>query len=227
MCLSGCLTAYRRNVLVELEPILENRNVLGVPIKYGEDRFLTRQIVKAGYETTITLDAICWTVAPEHADASTSRSSSAGAARTSSTSSAASATPGASTRWSRSTTCPSSRCSSATRSSSSQNLVVRDLLGPGRSSTLQRPGALRVHVLARTRGSCPPPQRVHPIWFLPMAVVMPVTYLLYTPLALFTLDSSSWETRGTPQASARGAADLACPTPSLAGRAQSAPGGTT
>jgi len=29
-----------------------------------------------------------------------------------------------------------------------------------------------------------------------MAVVMPVTYLIYMPLALFTLDSSSWETRG-------------------------------
>jgi hyaluronan synthase len=28
-----------------------------------------------------------------------------------------------------------------------------------------------------------------------MAVVMPVTYILFTPLALFTLDSSSWETR--------------------------------
>jgi cellulose synthase/poly-beta-1,6-N-acetylglucosamine synthase-like glycosyltransferase len=47
MCLSGCLTAYRRDVLVELHPILENRAILGVPIKYGEDRFLTRQIVKA------------------------------------------------------------------------------------------------------------------------------------------------------------------------------------
>src|SRR5262249_1162476 len=35
MCLSGCLTAYRRQVLIELEPILEDRNVLGVPIKYG------------------------------------------------------------------------------------------------------------------------------------------------------------------------------------------------
>ena len=42
----------------------------------------------------------------------------------------------------------------------------------------------------------PAERRVHPIWFLPMAVLMPVTYLLYTPLALFTLDSSSWETRG-------------------------------
>ena len=51
MCLSGCLTAYRRHVLIELEPILENRNILGIPIKYGEDRFLTHQIVKHGYRT--------------------------------------------------------------------------------------------------------------------------------------------------------------------------------
>jgi hypothetical protein len=35
-----------------------------------------------------------------------------------------------------------------------------------------------------------------------MAVVMPVTYIIYTPLALFTLDSSSWETRGKPPAPA-------------------------
>jgi hypothetical protein len=52
----------------------------------------------------------------------------------------------------------------------------------------------------------PPDQRVHPIWFLPMAVVMPVTYLIYTPLALFTLDSSSWETRGKPPPAAEPAA---------------------
>src|SRR5207245_5994278 len=44
MCLSGCLAAYRRRVLIEMEPVLENRNVLCVPIKYGADRFLTRQI---------------------------------------------------------------------------------------------------------------------------------------------------------------------------------------
>ena len=29
MCLSGCLTAYRREVLVELEPVLENRQICG------------------------------------------------------------------------------------------------------------------------------------------------------------------------------------------------------
>ena len=41
-----------------------------------------------------------------------------------------------------------------------------------------------------------PEDRVHPLWFITMTLVMPVTYVLCTPLALFTLDSSSWETRG-------------------------------
>ena len=63
LCLSGCLTAYRRHVLIELEPILENRNILGVPIKYGEDRFLTHQIVKHGYRTVMTMKAMCFTKA--------------------------------------------------------------------------------------------------------------------------------------------------------------------
>src|SRR5206468_10465371 len=64
MCLSGCLTAYRRHVLIELEPLLEQRNILGVEIKYGEDRFLTHQIVKHGYRTLFTTDAFCFTKAP-------------------------------------------------------------------------------------------------------------------------------------------------------------------
>ena len=42
----------------------------------------------------------------------------------------------------------------------------------------------------------PPWLRVHPIAFLPMTVMMPVAYLLLTPLGLLTLDTSSWETRG-------------------------------
>jgi hypothetical protein len=46
-----------------------------------------------------------------------------------------------------------------------------------------------------TRGYAPN-TRVQPLWFLGMAVLMPVTYLVLTPLALFTLDSSNWETRG-------------------------------
>ena len=42
----------------------------------------------------------------------------------------------------------------------------------------------------------PPGLRVHPLAFLPMAVLMPVAYLVLTPLGAFTLDTSSWETRG-------------------------------
>jgi hypothetical protein len=41
-----------------------------------------------------------------------------------------------------------------------------------------------------------PMERVHPLAFVPMALVVPVIYALMTPLALFTLDSGSWETRG-------------------------------
>jgi N-acetylglucosaminyltransferase len=48
LCLSGCLTAYRRSVLVELEPVLERRNILGLSIKYGEDRYLTHQLISRG-----------------------------------------------------------------------------------------------------------------------------------------------------------------------------------
>ena len=41
------------------------------------------------------------------------------------------------------------------------------------------------------------------LWFIPAALVMPVTYVLFTPLALFTLDSSSWETRAMARAANR------------------------
>jgi len=42
----------------------------------------------------------------------------------------------------------------------------------------------------------PRSQRVGALAFLPQGLVMPVTYALLTPLALLTLDSASWETRG-------------------------------
>ena len=57
----------------------------------------------------------------------------------------------------------------------------------------------------------PADRRVHPVWFLSAAVVMPVTYLLFTPLALFTLDSSSWETRGHRAAPQPAEQDVAVP----------------
>jgi hypothetical protein len=41
----------------------------------------------------------------------------------------------------------------------------------------------------------PKAERVGPFAFAPLTFLMPVTYALLTPLAMFTLDSGSWETR--------------------------------
>jgi hypothetical protein len=42
----------------------------------------------------------------------------------------------------------------------------------------------------------PKEERVGALAFAPLSFLMPITYALLTPLALFTLDTSSWETRG-------------------------------
>jgi cellulose synthase/poly-beta-1,6-N-acetylglucosamine synthase-like glycosyltransferase len=205
MCLSGCLTAYRREVLLELEPILEERSVLGLPIKYGEDRFLTRQIVKAGYRTVSTLEAVCFTVAPDTLDKYFAQQ----------------------LRWRRSNLIDFfGGISHAWRLhpvvaihyvslfavlAAYPTVILSNLA----SDSFWELSAFSLGILAflgllywiDTR-SLPADRRVHPLWFLPMAVIMPVTYFLITPLALFTLDSSSWETRG------HGAAAPAQPTAS-------------
>jgi cellulose synthase/poly-beta-1,6-N-acetylglucosamine synthase-like glycosyltransferase len=195
MCLSGCLTAYRRSVLLELEPILETRNVLGVPIKYGEDRFLTRQIVKAGYETLCTLDAVSYTVAPNTLSKYFSQQ----------------------LRWRRSNLVDYLGALShgwrlhplvAIHYFSMFGTLLAYPVLVAESIVSGSFWSLNVHGMAvlaafgavyawETRDYARH-TRVAPLWFLPMAVIMPVTYLVLTPLALFTLDSSSWETRGAP-----------------------------
>jgi cellulose synthase/poly-beta-1,6-N-acetylglucosamine synthase-like glycosyltransferase len=210
MCLSGCLTAYRRHVLVELEPILENRNVCGVPIKYGEDRFLTRQVVKAGYRTLFTTDAFCFTKAPTTLTGYFNQQ----------------------LRWKRSNiidfACGLSHAWRLHPLVAVHYLSMMALLliypfvivmhlaeGEflpliGFHVELLAALGLVYHFSASTRRLLPE-HRVHPIWFLPMAVLMPTAYVVLTPLGLFTLDSSSWETRGhtavvTAAAAAQGAA---------------------
>jgi hypothetical protein len=51
----------------------------------------------------------------------------------------------------------------------------------------------------RTR-KLPKSERVGPLSFVPLSFLMPVTYALLTPLALFTLDTGSWETRNHEEA---------------------------
>ncbi|MEP6861237.1 MAG: glycosyltransferase [Deltaproteobacteria bacterium] len=195
MCLSGCLTAYRRHVLIELEPILERRNVMGVEIKYGEDRFLTHQIVKHGYKTRMTMDAMCFTKAPTTLKAYFNQQ----------------------LRWKRSNIVDF-------LVGIGHAWKLHPLLCLHYLSMLLLlivyPAVIAVHIargqffelvmfhaeliaifgliyaLAPSVRALPPWLRVHPLSFLPMAVMMPVAYVLLTPLGLFTLDSSSWETRG-------------------------------
>ncbi len=195
MCLSGCLTAYRRSVLMELEPILENRNLLGVPIKYGEDRFLTHQIVKHGYRTVMTMKAMCFTKAATTLRGYFNQQ----------------------LRWKRSNivdfivglghawTLHPLLCLQYLSMLLLLlvypfviilNVQSGDFWELATFHVLVIGGFSMVYYFAPSVRALPPWLRVHPIAFMPMAVLMPVAYLLLTPLGLFTLDSSSWETRG-------------------------------
>ena len=195
MCLSGCLTAYRRSVLVELEPILEDRNILGVEIKYGEDRFLTHQIVKHGYKTRFTMAGFCFTKAPANLRGYFNQQ----------------------LRWKRSNIVDFMLgLTHAWRMHPLLTLhylsmlllvlvypfVIVTHVQDGKFFSLAAfhvvliGGLSLVYHFSPSVRALPPWLRVHPLSFLPMAVLMPVAYLLLTPLGLFTLDSSSWETRG-------------------------------
>lgn len=195
LCLSGCLTAYRRHVLEELEPVLLDRNMMSVPIKYGEDRFLTRQIVKHGYKTKLNLAAHCYTKAPVSLGNYFSQQ----------------------LRWRRSNIVDF--LGSFSHFWRLPPLVALNYLTlnalilcypfilwlsiwKGRFWT-----GFGVHVGCLTILACcywvnsrrtnSRAHQVHPVHFLWMALVMPVTYMVLTILALFTLDSGSWETRRT------------------------------
>jgi cellulose synthase/poly-beta-1,6-N-acetylglucosamine synthase-like glycosyltransferase len=192
MCLSGCLTMYRRDVLIEIEPILLNRSAFGVQIKYGEDRYLTRQIIKAGYKTFSTCEATCQTISPERVNTYFSQQ----------------------LRWKRSIIADFG--GSLTHIWRVPPLVALQylcvamlvLLYPILIAESLRAGLFfgfelfHIAVLSclgmvywfDTR-HLPRHLRVHPIYILSMTVVMPALYLVLTPLALMTLDSSNWETR--------------------------------
>jgi cellulose synthase/poly-beta-1,6-N-acetylglucosamine synthase-like glycosyltransferase len=190
-------------VLIELEPILEDRNVLGVPIKYGEDRYLTHQIVKRGYKTRMTMKAMCFTKAATTLKGYFNQQ----------------------LRWKRSNIVDFGL--GLKHAWNLHPLVCLQYLSMllllvvypfviithvAQGTFLQLAefhivligGLSLIYYFAPSVRALPPWLRVHPVSFLPMAVLMPVAYLLLTPLGLFTLDSSSWETRGH-QGTAQGA----------------------
>src|ERR1700675_2145256 len=63
-CISGCLFAIRRELLLEIEPAIRARHWFGIPVNQGEDRVLTHQTLLRGYGTYINNDALCWTTVP-------------------------------------------------------------------------------------------------------------------------------------------------------------------
>ncbi|MBU8897483.1 glycosyl transferase family 2 [Corallococcus sp. H22C18031201] len=197
MCLSGCLTAYRRHVLLELEPILEARAIAGVPIKYGEDRFLTRQIIKHHYETVYTLDSFCFTAAPANlagyfAQQLRWRRSNL-----------VDLLSGLSHAWRLHPVITIHYVSQLALLLSYPVVIVANVINGEFWDILAFHfliiGLLGFIYRLETR-HLPADRRVSGASFLPMALLMPVTYALFTPLALLTLDSGSWETRGSPKA---------------------------
>jgi cellulose synthase/poly-beta-1,6-N-acetylglucosamine synthase-like glycosyltransferase len=189
LCLSGCLTAYRRTVLRELLPVLENRSVMGIEIKYGEDRFLTRMIVKAGYETIMNPQAVCRTVGPTSVSVYLSQQ----------------------LRWRRSNMVDYLGGLSHVWKGHPLvafyffSLFVAILLYPALLVCALASGkflvlmtyqlaiafllgvAYRLHAYKDPNASA---------WnAIPLAFIFPLTYGILTPLALLTLDAGSWETR--------------------------------
>lgn len=194
MCLSGCLTLYRRAALLAVDKDVERRTFLGDDVKYGEDRFLTRKLVERGHKTRLCFEARCFTRAPANLPTYLSQQ----------------------LRWRRSniidfiTAIPQlSRfhpfvlvhyCSMAllllfyplTLASQTARLgfvipMIEHALLVTVFAMAYEIGKRRLPETARTSG----------LWFMSMAFVFPVMYLTMTPLALASLGTTSWETRGT------------------------------
>jgi cellulose synthase/poly-beta-1,6-N-acetylglucosamine synthase-like glycosyltransferase len=193
MCLSGCLTLYTRKALLDVDRHLDKRSFLGDEIKYGEDRFLTRKLVEAGARTRLCFTARCFTKAPVTMHHYVSQQ----------------------LRWRRSNTIDF--ITAIPQLSRFHPVVLVHYISIAMlllfyplflASQFSRLGfmlpmiehALLVTVFAlaydMNKRKLPDFARTSGIWFLAMAFVFPVMYIVLTPLAVATLGTSSWETRG-------------------------------
>lgn len=193
MCLSGCLTLYKRSALLAVDAELEHRTFLGDEIKYGEDRYLTRKLVEAGFRTRLCFDARCYTKAPPNIPAYLNQQ----------------------LRWRRSNMID--LITAIPNLHKFNPLVAIHYLSMGTllffypifliAKMLETEYMIPVmfHAFVVTvfafaydfsKYRLPEFARTNGLWFLSMAAVFPVVYLTMTPLALFSLGASSWETRG-------------------------------
>lgn len=193
MCLSGCLTLYRRAALLAVDHDVEKRSFLGDEVKYGEDRFLTRKLVEKGYKTRLCFQAQCFTRAPATLANYLSQQ----------------------LRWRRSnlidfiTAIPFLGRFHPLVLVHYMSMALLLMFYPlTLASQVVRLGfvipmiehALLVTVFALAyelnKHKLPAMARTSGVWFLSMAFVFPVMYLTMTPLAMATLGTTSWETRG-------------------------------
>jgi len=193
MCLSGCLTLYKREAMIAVDKDVESRTFLGDEVKYGEDRFLTRKIVERGYKTRLCFSARCFTKAPTNMGAYLNQQ----------------------LRWRRSNMID---LLTAIPHLYKFNLfVLIHYLSMGtllffypifllvKCMEMQFVMPMLWHALLVTifavcyefnKHTLPAFAQANGLWFLVMAAVFPVVYLTMTPLGLFTLGTTSWETRG-------------------------------
>lgn len=193
MCLSGCLTLYKREALLAVDGELEHRTFLGDEVKYGEDRYLTRKLVEAGFRTRLCFNARCYTKAPPHMAGYLNQQ----------------------LRWRRSNMID--LITAIPHLHKFNPLVVIHYVSMGTllffyplflvakmmETEYMIPMLFHAFVVTvfafaydLSKHRLPEFARTDGLWFLSMAAVFPVVYLTMTPLALFSLGTSSWETRG-------------------------------
>jgi hyaluronan synthase len=63
-CLSGVISAYRRELLESIIPRWREQTFLGTTCTYGDDRSLTNCVLREGYNTVYCRDAVANTLAP-------------------------------------------------------------------------------------------------------------------------------------------------------------------
>lgn len=193
MCLSGCLTLYKRDALLAVDNSLEHRSFLGDEVKYGEDRYLTRKLVESGYRTRLCFTSRCFTKAPPKIAGYLSQQ----------------------LRWRRSNTIDFLTAIPYLNRfhplvivhymSIALLLMFYPLFLVSQIMHLGFVIPMMLHALLVTcfaipyelnKHKLPDFARTSGIWFLAMAFVFPVMYITLTPLAIATLGTTSWETRG-------------------------------
>jgi hyaluronan synthase len=64
VCCSGCLAAYRADLLREVIDEFANQRFLGERCTHSEDRHLTNLVLKRGYDVVYVAEAVSWTETP-------------------------------------------------------------------------------------------------------------------------------------------------------------------